>query len=170
MKHSNIIIFLLAVILGGTSTSVWAQDFSKSDKVFEWFQADEADSIYALFSAPVKAQLQVAQLKGMYNMLTLQAGTLQSADSWTEQEVQGLKVHDRVLRFSNTPLTLRLAYLPTGELAGLFFLPVEEPATSANEPEDTTTENFTLVNDQFQLPATFQRPFVKKNAMVRFYS
>lgn len=172
MKMTNKFIALALCLSGFASAQASTQD-ELPQRLLQWLQKAEADSILSYCTPQVRAQLTPTMLKGIWSSLTLQAGSLKSQGEWTSMNSQGYEVKQSVLTFEKAALRFNLVLDGQGQVAGLTFTPTTMPQASQEDnpqnPQSMETEDNTkasayteqdirIEHDGISLPGTLTLP------------
>lgn len=140
MKMTNKFIALALCLSGFASAQASTQD-ELPQRMLQWLQKAEADSILSYCTPQVRAQLTPTMLKGIWSSLTLQAGSLKSQGEWTSMSSQGYEVKQSVLTFEKAALRFNLVLDGQGQVAGLTFTPAPMPQEeTSKEPQHMDSE------------------------------
>ena len=163
----------LALCLSGFACAQASTQDELSQRMLQWLQKAEADSILTRCTPQVRAQLTPTMLKGIWNSLTLQAGSLKSQGEWTSMSSQGYEVKQCVLVFEKAALRFNLVLDGQGQVAGLTFTPAPMPQAShednSKNPQSMETEasakssacteqDIRIEHDGISLPGTLTLP------------
>ena len=172
MKMTNKFIALALCLSGFASIQASAQD-ELPQRMLQWLQKAESDSILSHCTPQVRAQLTPTMLKGIWSSLTLQAGSLKSQGEWTNMSSQGYEVKQTVLTFEKAALRFNLVMDGQGQVAGLTFTPAPMPQASQEDnpqnqqdmgtedsAKDTTytEQDIRIEHDGISLPGTLTLP------------
>lgn len=137
----------LALCLSGLANAQASTQDELPQRMLQWLQKAEADSILTRCTPQVRAQLTPTMLKGIWSSLTLQAGSLKSQGEWTSMSSQGYEVKQCVLVFEKSALRFNLVLDGQGQVAGLTFTPAPMPQAphedNSQNPQPMVTETST---------------------------
>jgi uncharacterized protein len=117
------------------------------------------------FDSSMKSALPPGQLQTIWNSLELQLGKLRKTDHEKTTNEQGYTVTRVRCDFENASLTGVFSFNPSGELAGLRFLPAQSEHDWQTPdyviPENFEEQKFELVSNSYRLPAFLTLPKIK---------
>src|SRR5690606_35770944 len=122
-------LILLCIVFFSFSSAVAQANASEdecvelSKKVLNHLLAAEYEEVTSLFDEQVKASLNTAQLKQVWEGLTQRVGAFQESKGITTEEIQGYLVVINNLEFEESAIGLKLAYNENNQISGFFFVP-----------------------------------------------
>lgn len=166
MMKNAIFKVMLAVVLLVGALPASAQDAGndrivRAQLLLEKLQQADTDSVYEHMDDKMKAGIQPAQLKSMWQMLVMQMGEYGGAEDWQYVRAINMDIVTARLSFRAMDLTYSCTYDGQGRLAGLFFTPAPAKTTADEDADascDFTEKSMTVVTDGFELGATLTLP------------
>lgn len=109
--------------------SLFAQADNKQDlsqSVLRWVQTSQADSIRAVCTDEVKAQLTTPYVNSLWQQLTTQMGAFKKQNEWTRQTIEPYELFRSELYFEKASLIFSVTIDKDNKVAGFFFLPANQ--------------------------------------------
>lgn len=177
MRQTNclLLVLLLFMTVGQTAFCQTDNDAraAKAELMIKYFIDDKPENLVAMFPAEVQSMVSPETLKGQFNLLVQQYGTLKSRDAWVQQEINGSECMVSVMHFSNADLA---AVVPFSELTPLTMqivpaamVPVRAATKAKDEgklPAGVIETTDTLHSNGVDLPMTICMSLMTRHAPV----
>jgi len=132
-------------------------------EVLDDITAGRFEAVEAQFADEVSAALPPGMLARTWEQLTAQVGDFKRAAKGASQQMQGNRIETRVCVFERATLDAVIAFTPEGRIAGLRFVPHQEPATavtarSEKKPTTFREQPVSVAFRHWALPGTLSVP------------
>lgn len=128
------------------------QAYAKPERVYQYYVAHQADSIYALGQKAFSAYFTPEQFADQLRNLDFRLGQPVEASLWEQKEQMGYQIYSRTVTYPSYTARLSVIFDPTGSLAG-FAIADEKARLSEGERDLTIT-----TGDSIKLPARLTLP------------
>jgi uncharacterized protein len=131
-KYLRLLVFVVCTVFAVAGSL--AQDLqARGKEIVSQLAAREFNKVEARFDATMFSLMPSAKLAETWDVVLAQAGSFKSIQGTRQEEVQGHHLVFVTSQFEQTSLDIKLAFNTSGQVAGLFFVPVRSQ-TDASKP------------------------------------